>query len=255
MPPQLPWLEPHAPFPAPTLAWGEGDPAPGLLAAGGALDVASLCAAYAQGTFPWYGPGQPILWWAPDPRMVLPVAEFRLRRSLRKKLQAFRRQAAHCEIRIDSHFGPVINACANSPRAGQAGTWILPTMVQAYCELHAAGYAHSVETWIDGELAGGLYGVNVGRMFFGESMFSTQTDASKMAFYALMLLGRENRLPWVDCQLVNDHLLSLGACTLSRHAYLNSLQDVIKHPPIDWKKYQDSVFSSKTIAQYARLLE
>ena len=234
MPPQLPWLEPHAPCPAPTLAWGEGDPAPGLLAAGGALDVASLCAAYAQGTFPWYGPGQPILWWAPDPRMVLPVAEFRLRRSLRKKLQAFRRQA-HCEIRIDSAFRDVITACSTKEREGQAGTWIVPEMVDAYTELHLAGHAHSVETWVDGQLVGGLYCVALGRAVFGESMFAHETDASKIALSALVCLCRGHGITLIDCQQNTQHLASLGGREIPRADFLRHVDSARQQPPTPWQ--------------------
>ena len=233
MPPQLPWLEPGDALPAPTLAWGDGDPAPGLLAAGGALDVASLCAAYAHGIFPWYGPGQPILWWSPDPRMVLPVSEFRLHHSLRKKLQAFRRQA-HCEIRIDSAFQDVITACATKEREGQAGTWIVPEMVDAYTHLHRAGYAHSVETWVDGQLVGGLYCVALGRAVFGESMFARATDASKIALSALVCLCRRHGVSLVDCQQNTPHLASLGAREISRSKFLKHLDSARQQPAIPW---------------------
>ncbi len=141
------------------------------------------------------------------------------------------------------------------PRAYADETWISEEIIQGYCDLFDAGYGYSIEVWDEDRVVGGLYGVTIGKGCFGESMFSTQTDVSKMAFYTLMLIGRENQLPWIDCQLVNDHLMSLGACTISRHTYLKSLQDVIKQPAINWKKYQDGVFSSKTIAQSARLSE
>ncbi|HJW11379.1 MAG TPA: leucyl/phenylalanyl-tRNA--protein transferase, partial [Albitalea sp.] len=157
-----------------------GSEAPGLLAAGGELTPARLAEAYSKGVFPWYSEGQPVLWWSPDPRMVLLVDEFKLSRSLRKTLTHFAR-SPDCEIRIDSAFERVITACAATPREGQDGTWIVPEMVEAYARWHALGQVHSVETWIDGELAGGLYGVGLGRMFFGESMFSHRTDASKIA--------------------------------------------------------------------------
>jgi leucyl/phenylalanyl-tRNA--protein transferase len=152
---QLPWLAPGEPFPDPSQAWDESQPAPGLLAAGGALDVATLQRAYARGIFPWFSEGQPVLWWSTDPRMVLFTDEFRLHRSLRKSLTRFR-AAPRCEVRIDSAFEQVIRACAGSPRPGQSGTWIVPAIVDAYVAFHQAGHAHSVETWIDGELAGGL---------------------------------------------------------------------------------------------------
>ena len=167
----LPWLQPGDPFPDPAQAWDQRQPAPGLLAAGGALDVDSLQRAYASGIFPWFSEGQPILWWSTDPRMVLHTDEFRVRRSLRKTLARFIADP-HCELRMDHAFDTVIRACAAAPRAGQSGTWIVPEMVQAYQAFHRAGFVHSVETWIDGELAGGLYCVNIGRAVFGESMFT-----------------------------------------------------------------------------------
>ena len=233
MPPQLPWLEPDDPLPPPAHAWGPTDPAPGLLAAGGALSVSHLCAAYAQGTFPWYGPGQPILWWAPDPRMVLPVAEFRLHRSLRKTLQAFRNHP-HCEIRVDSAFAQVIAACAAKERNGQAGTWIVPEMVAAYTALHTAGYAHSIETWIDGELVGGLYCVALGSAMFGESMFAHATDASKIALSALVCLCRRHGITMIDCQQNTQHLASLGGREISRATFLEHVEQARQQPSPPW---------------------
>ncbi len=233
MPPQLPWLELEDPLPDPAKAWGPDDPAPGLLAAGGTLDVAHLRAAYAQSTFPWYGPGQPILWWAPDPRMVLPVANFRLHRSLRRTLQAFRANTA-CEIRIDHNFLDVITACATKERDGQAGTWIVPEMVEAYTRLHAAGNAHSVETWIDGKLAGGLYCVALGQAVFGESMFAHATDASKIALAALVALCRRQGVAMIDCQQNTRHLASLGAHEISRAQFLSHIQNALDQPALSW---------------------
>ncbi len=233
MPSQLPWLEPDTPFPPPTRAWGATDPAPGLLAAGGTLSTSALCAAYAQGTFPWYGPGQPILWWAPDPRMVLPVADFRLRRSLRKALQAFRKNE-RCEIRVDSDFAAVIHACATKERDGQAGTWIVPEMIAAYIALHEAGHAHSVETWIDGKLAGGLYCVALGRAVFGESMFAHSTDASKIALSALICLCKLQGVTLIDCQQNTQHLASLGAHEISRAEFLDHVEVARGQPGLNW---------------------
>ena len=234
MPPQLPWLEPEDPLPHPSSAWGADDPAPGLLAAGGTLDVAHLHAAYTQGTFPWYGPGQPILWWAPDPRMVLPVAQFKLHRSLRRTLQAFR---AHpqAEIRIDHAFHAVITACATKERDGQAGTWIVPDMVAAYTQLHVAGHAHSVETWIDGQLVGGLYCVAIGQAVFGESMFTHATDASKIALAALVALCRHHGVGLIDCQQNTRHLASLGAREIPRSAFLRHIQRAAGLPAPCWQ--------------------
>lgn len=233
MPPQLPWLEPEDSLPPPADAWGPTDPAPGLLAAGGALDAAHLKAAYAQGTFPWYGPGQPILWWAPDPRMVLHVANFRLHRSLRKTLQAFRTNTS-CEIRVDHNFRDVIKACAAKERDGQAGTWIVPEMVEAYTRLHAAGHAHSVETWVDGQLVGGLYCVALGQAVFGESMFAHATDASKIALAALVSLCRHQGVAMIDCQQNTRHLASLGAHEISRAQFLAHIQNAQNRPALSW---------------------
>ncbi|MFY3384988.1 leucyl/phenylalanyl-tRNA--protein transferase [Paracidovorax sp. MALMAid1276] len=231
---QLPWLQPGEPLPSPTHAWGAADPAPGLLAAGGSLSAPALCAAYAQGTFPWYGPGQPILWWAPDPRMVLPVAEFRLHRSLRKTLQAFQRNA-QAEIRIDNDFAAVINACAAKERDGQAGTWIVPEMIAAYTALHQAGHAHSVETWIGGRLVGGLYCVALGQAVFGESMFAHATDASKIALSALVCLCRHHGVVMIDCQQNTPHLASLGAREISREAFLRHVDGARREPAPRWE--------------------
>ena len=233
MPPQLPWLEPEDPLPHPSDAWGPHDPAPGLLAAGGALSVSTLCAAYAQGTFPWYGPGQPILWWAPDPRMVLQVSEFRLHRSLRKTLKAFRNHA-DCEIRVDSAFSDVITACATKERDGQAGTWIVPEMVDAYEALHRAGYAHSIETWINGKLVGGLYCVALGRAVYGESMFAHATDVSKIALSALVCLCRRHGIQIIDCQQNTQHLASLGGREISRAQFLTEVDRSRKQPAPLW---------------------
>ncbi len=216
---QLPWLNSGDPLPDPRSAWGHADPVPGLLAAGGSLDVASLLHAYGQGVFPWFSDGQPILWWCPDPRMALMVERFRLHRSLRRTVRRFRATAG-CEIRIDHDFQRVIEACAQAPRPGQSGTWIVPEMVRAYAALHRAGYAHSVETWIDGELAGGLYGVGLGRAVFGESMFAKQPDASKIALAALVAFCRHHCIRLVDCQQNTGHLASLGASELPRERFL-----------------------------------
>ena len=201
----LPWLDPGDPFPDPATAWGERQPAPGLLAAGGALDVDSLHRAYSAGIFPWFSAGQPILWWSTDPRMVLLPGEFRLHRSLRKTI-AHRLAAGTLQVRIDSAFEDVVRACATSERPGQAGTWIVPQMVDAYCAFHRAGFAHSVETWIDGRLAGGLYCVAIGGAVFGESMFTRIPDASKVALAALVAFCLQHGIGMIDCQQNTQHL-------------------------------------------------
>lgn len=222
-------------FPPTTRALGPDTDAPGLLAAGGDLSPERLRAAYSQGIFPWYGPGQPPLWWSPDPRMVLQTRHFKLSRSLRKTIQRFR-QTAGCEIRVDTATAAVLQECAGTPREGQSGTWILPEMQAAY--LHWAGESgavHSIETWIDGELVGGLYGINLGRMFFGESMFMRRSDASKIALAALVCLCRAHGIPWIDCQQNTRHLASLGAAEVSRGAFEAHLRAVLAdQAPADW---------------------
>jgi leucyl/phenylalanyl-tRNA---protein transferase len=216
---KLPWLDPGEPFPPVTQAWDAHQPAPGLLAAGGALDVPTLRRAYSAGIFPWFSEGQPILWWSTDPRMVLFTGEFKLHRSLRKTLQKFVADP-RCELRFDSDFAQVIANCSGSVRPGQSGTWIVPEMVRAYETLHRAGNAHSVETWIDGRLAGGLYCVSIGRAVFGESMFTTVPDASKIALAGLVAFCRAHGLPMIDCQQNTGHLASLGAREIPRSEFV-----------------------------------
>jgi leucyl/phenylalanyl-tRNA---protein transferase len=230
----LPWLEPGDAFPAASMAWGADSEAPGLLAAGGALDVSTLCSAYAHGIFPWYSEGQPILWWSPDPRMVLQTAQFKLHRSLRKTLTKFS-YTPGCEVRIDHDFASVIKACAGAPRDGQRGTWIVQDMIDAYLRLHAAGHAHSVETWVDGKLVGGLYCINIGTSVFGESMFSRATDASKIALAALIALCRAQGVAQIDCQQNTPHLASLGAHEMPRADFCAAAaQAALQTPPV-WK--------------------
>ncbi|SFU30440.1 leucyl/phenylalanyl-tRNA--protein transferase [Polaromonas sp. YR568] len=222
LPRPIPWLAAGEGFPPLEEAWSHHDPAPGLLAAGAALDVPTLVQAYSQGIFPWFSLGQPVLWWSPHPRMVLQTQNFKLHRSLRKRIAWFQAQAG-CEIRFDSDFEAVVNACANKPRAGQPGTWIVPDMVQAYTSLHKAGHAHSVETWANGALIGGLYCVNLGRMVFGESMFAHQTDASKIALSALVAFCRAHGVDMIDCQQNTQHLASLGAGEIGRPDFVAHL--------------------------------
>ena len=229
----LTWLEPGEPFPSVDTAWGPQDPAPGLLAAGGVLDVPTLVNAYSRGIFPWYSSGQPILWWSTDPRMVLEPPAFRLHHSLRKSLKKLLREG-RLEIRFDHDFERVIRACAQSPRRGQDGTWILPAMVQAYTKLHQAGIAHSVETWIDGELAGGLYAVNLGAMVFGESMFARRTDASKIALAALVAFCRHHGIPLIDCQQETGHLASMGGHTIPRSDFQQRVRKATQHAAPSW---------------------
>ena len=195
----------------------------GLLAAGGDLSPARLLDAYRHGIFPWFNAEDPILWWSPDPRMVLFPQEFRVSRSLRKTLSR-----RGFEIRTDSAFEQVMRACA-APRGGEPGTWIHEEMIASYTALHRMGFAHSVETWMDGELAGGLYGVAIGRMFYGESMFSFRTDASKIALAHLAAqLGRWN-FGMIDCQMNTSHLASLGAREIPRTEFIQQLQELIHY--------------------------
>ena len=214
------WLETDDPFPPLHAALSE--PA-GLLAAGADLSPARLVDAYARGIFPWFNPGDPILWWSPDPRMVLLPGELHVRRSLRKRL----RQPGH-EVRVDTAFRDVITACG-APRNGQPGTWITPQMADAYCELHALGIAHSVETWIDGRLAGGLYGIALGRVFFGESMFTRVPDASKIAFVHLVRQLERWGFGLVDCQMRTEHLASFGAREILRADFAARLAELLHY--------------------------
>ncbi len=232
--PSLIWLETGDDFPPVQMAWGEDSPMPGLLAAGGTLDAAHLQAAYREGIFPWFSPGQPHLWWSPDPRMVLHTVNFRLHPSLRKTLRKFIRTPG-CEIRIDTAFRQVMTHCAQTPRAGQSGTWIVPSIMDAYCELHHQGKAHSVETWVNGQLVGGLYCVALGQAVYGESMFAHATDASKIALAALVALCRHHGATQIDCQQATSHLASLGAAEVRRSAFLTEAQHQQNQPEMHWQ--------------------
>ncbi|HTV50889.1 MAG TPA: leucyl/phenylalanyl-tRNA--protein transferase [Steroidobacteraceae bacterium] len=204
------WLSPQdAPERFPPLERALDEPA-GLLAAGGDLSPARLLAAYQRGIFPWYSPGQPVLWWSPDPRAVLFPEEFHRTRSLEKTLRN-----RGFETSIDRDFEGVISGCA-APRASSLGTWITPEMRAAYLELHRCGHAHSFETRLQGSLVGGLYGVRLGSVFFGESMFSRERDASKVALARLVDYCRQERIAVIDCQLASRHLQSLGSRLIPR---------------------------------------
>jgi leucyl/phenylalanyl-tRNA---protein transferase len=232
--PLLPWLEPGQIFPKVSQAWGAGSPAPGLLCASNDLRTETLISAYSHGIFPWYSEGQPVLWWSPEPRMALYVDEFNLHPSLKKTLRKFA-QAPTCEIRIDSAFEEVIRACSTSPRNGQTGTWILPEMIDAYIELHHTGYAHSIETWMDGQLIGGLYCIGIGKAIFGESMFHRATDGSKIALAALVAMCRHHQIPLIDCQQNTRHLASLGAREIPRSVFVASIENLIHQSIPAWK--------------------
>ncbi len=233
--PQLPltWVDSQSPLPSVNAAWGQDSDAPGLLAAGADLGVERLLEAYSNGIFPWFNPDQPVLWWSPDPRMVLQTAQFKLHRSLRKTLS---RYAAHpqFELCFDKAFDQVIEACAQSPREGQNGTWIVPQMVDAYKELNQAGYAHSAETWLDGQLVGGLYFVCIGQAVFGESMFSTINDGSKMALAALVNVCQQQGIVAIDCQQKTSHLALMGAKEMAREDFLNLIRPALDLKGLDW---------------------
>ena len=225
----LTWLERDDPFPPVETALREPN---GLLCAGADLSVERLIAAYRSGIFPWYSGGEPILWWSPDPRMVLFCDELKVSRSLAKNLRN-----KGFEIRIDSAFSGVIKACAE-PRKGEPGTWIGKEMHAAYVALHRAGHAHSFETWQGEQLVGGLYGIAIGRAFFGESMFSRATDASKVALVALVEELRARGSPMIDCQQRTPLLASLGARTIPRRQFLRRLAALVNYPvsPGKWER-------------------
>ncbi len=222
----IPFLPSGAPFPPVSRALRRPD---GLLAAGADLSVDTLTRAYAAGIFPWYSAGDPILWWSPDPRMVLVPSEFRLSRSLARRLTrgSFR-------VTFDEAFPAVIDACA-APREAGGDTWLLPEMRAACLDLHADGLAHSVEVWDDGELAGGLYGVSLGRMFYGESMFTRRTDGSKMALAWLSAQLLAWDMPLIDCQMATPHLASLGAREVPRQWFTGEVARLVRQPgPSAW---------------------
>lgn len=205
-------------FPPPHLAGNAG-----LLAVGGDLSLQRLLLAYRRGIFPWYADGEPILWWSPDPRLVLYPEKLHLSASLKKSIR--RRRFA---LTVDRDFTSVIAACAGVRRKGAQGTWIVAEMIDAYRRLHEAGYAHSVEAWCDGRLAGGLYGVSIGRCFFGESMFSRTSDASKVALTGLVQFLAGLRFELIDCQVPTAHLARLGACEIPRKRFMRQLQHALQ---------------------------
>ena len=222
---ELTFLDPRKPeqdFPSLNEAQSEPD---GLLAVGGCLSKLRLLNAYRHGIFPWYNPGEPILWWSPDPRLILFPDKLTVSRSLRKTL---RKQIF--SVTFDQAFSEVITACGE-PRKEGAGTWITEDIIQAYRELHQNGFAHSAETWFNGKLVGGLYGVALGRVFFGESMFHTMTDASKVAFVTLVEHLKNWGYQLIDCQVHTNHLESLGAVSCKRSHFVMLLNQYCDIPP------------------------
>ncbi|MGW8168998.1 MAG: leucyl/phenylalanyl-tRNA--protein transferase [Sulfurovaceae bacterium] len=197
----------------------------GLLAFGGDLSPSRILTAYRKGIFPWYSKGDPILWWSPNPRLLLYPQQFKVSKSLHKTLKSGR-----FEVKFDTNFTDVIRACAYTPREGQNGTWILPDIQEVYTKLHEMGFAHSVESYIDGKLVGGLYGISIGKAFFGESMFSHVSDASKVVFKALSDVLALRGYDFIDCQIPTEHLISLGAVVVYRDEFLDLLAVAIQKP-------------------------
>ena len=217
----LTWLKYDTPFPPVEKALASPN---GLLAVGEDLSPERVLDAYSRGIFPWFSDGEPVMWWSPDPRMVLFPEEFKVSRSLAKEVKSGR-----FEVRFDTAFTRVMQACAQ-PRDGQKGTWIIPDMIDVYSRLHAGGIAHSVESWLAEELAGGLYGLAIGRVFFGESMFARETNASKVAMAALVEKLKRDGFALIDCQQETRHLASLGARPIPRREFTQRLRELINLP-------------------------
>src|SRR5471032_475358 len=232
----IPWLETDSPFP--DVAQALTTDAPGLLAAGADLSPQRLLLAYRNGIFPWFSEGQPILWWSTDPRMVLMTEQFRISDSLKKTLRKVEREMAaggRWQVRFDSAFEQVMRACA-APRRDGPGTWISEDIIAGYSGLHSLGYAHSAELWLDGQLVGGAYGVSIGRMFYGESMFARVTDGSKIALAHLVEFLKARGVAMIDCQQETRHLASLGAAPISRTRFLAHVRRAIEEAQItDWQ--------------------
>ena len=224
----LPWLSDDDPLPPVDGALRRPN---GLLAAGGGLSVRRLVDAYSRGCFPWFSEGEPVLWWSPDPRMVLVPAELHVPKSLARRMRR-----GDVTVTSDLAFADVIAACAE-PRDDQGGTWITDEMVAAYLALHAAGHAHSIEAWQDGLLVGGLYGVALGRAFFGESMFTRVPDASKIALVTLVAQLQRWEFGMIDCQMKTQHLARFGAREIPRAAFLRQLDVLVAQdaPPAPWQ--------------------
>jgi leucyl/phenylalanyl-tRNA--protein transferase len=228
----IPWLETNSPFPDVSEALTMD--APGLLAAGADLSPQRLLLAYQHGIFPWFSEGQPILWWSTDPRMVLDTGRFKVSDSLKKTLRKVERSrvgGGRWQVTFDTAFEQVMRACA-APRKDGPGTWISEDIIAGYTGLHRMGYAHSSEVWLDGELVGGAYGVCIGRMFYGESMFARVSDASKVALAYMVAFLRGHGVRMIDCQQETGHLASLGAAPIPRARFLEHLRGAIAEPAI-----------------------
>lgn len=222
----IPFLGPADPFPPVEQALEQPD---GLLAAGGSLATKRLVEAYSSGIFPWFNDGDPILWWSPNPRTILRPGKVHVSHSLKKRLKK-----GEYFVSVDCAFVRVLDGCA-APRPGDNGTWLSPAMRRAYTSLHNAGLAHSIEVWMDGELAGGVYGVAIGRMFFGESMFARRSDASKIGIVVLAQQLERWRFPFIDCQLETAHLMSLGAEHLPRRKFVAEIARLVKERGPSWR--------------------
>ena len=232
---RLIWLEPDTPFPDPEQALQEP---PGLLAAGADLSIARLRAAYSQGIFPWFSQDEPPLWWSPNPRMVLQCDALHLSHSLGKRLRQIARAQEGGDystvVKVNTAFSSVLRACARPSLNGQPGTWITKEMQLAYEAWHLLGHVHSIETWVNGELMGGLYGVSLRHMFFGESMFSRATDASKIALAHLVWFLKKQGIAWIDCQMHTEHLSTLGAAPIPRQQFIAHIRQHTSMPDILW---------------------
>ena len=229
---QITWLGPHDSFPNPLLTPDPDPSVPGLIAVSERIYPDQLLQAYQLGIFPWYSDEQPVLWWSPDPRMVLKPGHFKCSESLRKNIRLFC-QDTHSHLLVDADFGAVIRACATSSRKDQDGTWITHEIMDAYTTIHEQGHAHSIALVEHGELVGGLYCVALGGMVFGESMFSRKPNASKIALAALSAWCIENAVAMIDCQQETNHLSSLGAAPISRAVFLGQLQISLNQTNID----------------------
>jgi leucyl/phenylalanyl-tRNA---protein transferase len=246
---RVPFLQASDPLPAPEDALTHPN---GLVAAGGALTPERLLAAYKEGIFPWYSDGDPVLWWSPNPRMVLQTHAFKLRKSLAKRIRAFAR-AGDVTVRVDTDFAAVIAHCA-SARAHAGGTWIVPDIVDVYCAMHTRGIAHSVEVRRSGALIGGLYGMCVGRMFFGESMFTAEPDASKLALAALVHICLQENMPWIDCQQETAHLAFMGAQPMPRAQFLQGVRQLVTQSAVDWPGWKNQNLLDGLLNHHLRVM-